>query len=239
MNGGDRDRCFEALNLLLFSAPQHAASPSQNSSAGSALAPWQAALALSACQGPGLLNDQRLHSPDAALAERPQLPSWRLAQRCVVVCIHAWKMYVGACFSSFSVSLKWPQYIAIIQEMKWCKAPSAMPTHPEWVLEAFQAGVAVWSCLHDGRLRRGKKKSLSLRSSKKSVSFNTAHFYQPVNCFPSTTVEVSLYFCRVNIKTNNQPLLLLANNRKQQIATPIANVSVSFLQSALWFWTSK
>lgn len=232
MNSGDRDRCSEALNLLLFSAPQHAASPSQNSSAGSALAPWQADKASAACQGPGLLNDQRLHSPDAALAERPQLPSWSLAQRCVLVCIHAWKMYVGACFASFSVSSKWPQYISIIQEMKWCKAPSAMPTHPEWALEAFHAGLAVWSCLHVGR-----------KEKKKSLSFNAAHFYPPVNGFPSTTVETLLSYCRVKIKKiryiERLPLPLPSLWRKQQFATPIANDSVSSQQSMLWSWTSE
>lgn len=212
MNSGDRDRCFEALNLLLFSAPQHAASPSQNSSAGSALAPWQADKASAACQGPGLLNDQRLHSPDAALAERPQFPSWRLAQRCVLVCIHAWKMHVGACFTSFSVGLKWPQYISIIQEMKWCKAPSAMPTHPEWVLEAFQAGVAVWSCLHVGRLRRKEKKKSS-RSSKNQF-LSTLLIFAHLSTVSHLQVWRYLY-CRVNIKTITyvEGLLLLLTSR--------------------------
>lgn len=80
MNGGDRGKELgDSKNLPPSSASQHAAERSQNGSAGSALAPRQADEATAACQGPGLLNDQRPRPPppDAALAERPQLPLGR------------------------------------------------------------------------------------------------------------------------------------------------------------------
>lgn len=106
MNSGDRDRSFEALNLLLFSASQHAASLSQNGSEGSALAPWQADKASAACQGPGLLNDQRLRSPDAALAD-PEV--------CVFVHASVENVHLSMFDFIFSFFLKWPQCISIIQ----------------------------------------------------------------------------------------------------------------------------
>lgn len=78
-----------------LSASMRLASPSWNGSVGSAPASWQAVLASSACQGPGLLNGLSLSFPDTALAERPRLPvGSRPRERGEPsLCMHAWKLY--------------------------------------------------------------------------------------------------------------------------------------------------
>lgn len=74
-------------------------------------------------------------------------PSWRLAQRKVCVSVQACMQNVHLSMFDFIFCFIWmrPQYVLIIHQIKWCKAPSSLPTHPELVLEPFQAGIV---CLH-------------------------------------------------------------------------------------------
>lgn len=107
LSGCGRGGILKAVGLLFFSASQHAACQSWNSSAGSALAPWQADEASAVCQGPGPLNDQTLPSLDANLAERPRLPpgNW---PRGVCVCVSPF--CVHTCRSNACCSMSLPAF---------------------------------------------------------------------------------------------------------------------------------
>lgn len=112
MNGGDRGKQLgDSKNLPPSSASQHAAERSQNGSAGSALAPRQADEATAACQGPGLLNDQR---PRPLL--HPPTPLWLRGRSSLLdagpeVCVAVHARMKNVCWSllEFCFSLERPR----------------------------------------------------------------------------------------------------------------------------------